>query len=51
MSADFKDYYQMLGVPVDATQNVIRKSYYKNALLLHPDKNITPDRQKVSNAE
>ncbi|GAB5353652.1 hypothetical protein AAMO2058_000053000 [Amorphochlora amoebiformis] len=31
--------YELIGVPVDATQSQIRKSYYKEALKSHPDKN------------
>lgn len=34
-----KDYYKVLEVPRDATENDIKKSYRKLALIWHPDKN------------
>jgi hypothetical protein len=33
------EYYEVLGVPHDATSAQIKKSYYKLALIHHPDKN------------
>ncbi|XP_044737623.1 dnaJ homolog subfamily B member 14 [Chrysoperla carnea] len=37
-----KDYYEILEVTKDATDSVIKKSYKKLALQLHPDKNKAP---------
>ena len=34
-----EDYYKILGVEKDATENVIKKAYRKSAIMLHPDKN------------
>lgn len=36
------NYYTILGIPRDATQEEIRKAYFSAARRLHPDKNVAP---------
>jgi curved DNA-binding protein len=43
---EYKDYYQVLGVPKTATQADIKKAYRKLARELHPDTNQDPSAEK-----
>jgi curved DNA-binding protein len=43
MALAYKDYYEELGVPRDAEQDAIRRSYRKLARKLHPDLNSDSD--------
>lgn len=38
-----KDYYDILGVPKDATERQIKKAFHRLAMKYHPDKNRSPD--------
>ncbi|HEX4009949.1 MAG TPA: DnaJ C-terminal domain-containing protein [Solirubrobacteraceae bacterium] len=43
MAVEYKDYYDVLGVPRDAGQDEIRRAYRKLAREYHPDLNADPD--------
>ena len=36
---EYKDYYKILGVEKNATQDAIKKAFRKLAIQYHPDKN------------
>lgn len=38
-----KDYYEILGVPKDATERQIKKAFHKLAMKFHPDRNKSPN--------
>lgn len=50
-----EDYYQVLGVPKDASEKDIKKAFRKLAVQYHPDKNSDPDArvkfEKIANGE
>jgi len=43
---EYKDYYQILGVPKDADAQTIKKAFRKLARQYHPDMNASPDAEK-----
>lgn len=46
MAVEFKDYYEVLGVPRDASQDDIRRAYRKLAREYHPDLNSESDAEE-----
>ena len=42
-----KDFYEILGVQRDATDEELKKAYHDKALQFHPDKNDHPDAEEV----
>ena len=46
MAVEYKDYYEALGVPRDASQDDIRRAYRKLARRYHPDLNQESDAEE-----
>ncbi len=44
--AEKRDYYEILGVPRDATKDQIKDSYRKLAMQYHPDRNKSPEAEE-----
>ncbi len=44
--AEKKDYYDVLGVPKDADEKQVKKTYRKLAMQYHPDRNQAPDAEE-----
>jgi curved DNA-binding protein len=46
MAVEYKDYYEVLGVPRDASQDAIRRAYRRLARKYHPDLNRESDAEE-----
>lgn len=47
MSLQYKDYYKIMGVPRDASQDQIKKAYRRLARQYHPDVSDRPDAEQL----
>ena len=41
-----RDYYEVLGVPKDASKDDIKRTYRKLAMQYHPDRNKSPEAEE-----
>src|SRR3972149_4031134 len=44
--AEKRDYYEVLGVPRNATKDQVKDAYRKLAMQFHPDRNKTPEAEE-----